>query len=123
MAMPRPGAGLPDKPALVDRESLRFTDDDGAFYNVLQLANIAGPEIRPEQFDALLVNAPEILPGLPGVAIQKVLHQQRHVFASFPQRRHLNRKDVKSVKQVAPEPACGNGIIEVAVGSGDYPNI
>ena len=118
MAMSRLRAGSPGKPASVDRESLRFTDDDGTFDNVLQFANIARPEIRLQQFEAFLVNGPKHLPCLPGVTIQKVLHKQRNVFASLPQRRHLNRKDVKSVEQLAPERACGDRTLEVAVRRG-----
>lgn len=111
------------KAAFVHGESLRITDNDGALDNILQFANIAGPGIRLKKGKTLTVNSLKSLAGLPGIAIKKVLHQQRNVFASFPERGHLNREDAKPVKQVTPKLACGDGSLEVAVGSGEYADI
>ena len=43
--------------------------------------------------------------------------------SSFPQRRHLNRKNVEPVKQVAPEHARSDSSLQVAVSGGNHPNI
>src|SRR6266850_7140057 len=53
----------------------------------------------------------------------KVLDQQRNVFSALPQRRHLNRKNVEPVKQVAPENARRDGSFQITVRSSNHPNI
>jgi hypothetical protein len=46
---------LPQKPTLIDGEDVSLPYDDGALDHVLQFTNIAGPLIRLQQVEALLV--------------------------------------------------------------------
>src|SRR5229473_4985831 len=57
------------------------------------------------------------------VTINEVLDQQGNVFSSFSQCRNFNRKDVEPVKQVAPEHTCSDGSLQIAVSSGNHPDI
>ena len=53
----------------------------------------------------------------------EVFHQQGNVFSSFPQRRNLDREDVKTVKQIAAKCTRCDSRLQIAVGGGDDPHI
>src|SRR3981081_1752513 len=53
----------------------------------------------------------------------EVFNQQRNVISSFPQRRNLNRENVKPVKQIATKCIPGDGSFQVAIGSSDDPHV
>src|SRR5260370_19363051 len=114
---------LPGKPALVDREILCVADDERSLNHVLQFADITRPRVRLKQIEAFLAHSPKALSCFPCVTINEVLDQQGNVLSSLPQSRHLNRKNVEPVKQVAPEHARGDGSLQVAVRSSNHPNI
>src|SRR5260370_460483 len=90
---------------------------------VLQLANVTRPGVRLKQFQALFVYPADALSCFTRITIDEVLNQQANVFLPFTQRRHLNRENVEPVKEVAPERARGDGRFQIAVSSGNHPNI
>src|SRR6267378_7006950 len=53
----------------------------------------------------------------------EVFDQQGNVFSSFPQRRNLDREDVKTVKQIAAKCTRCDSRLQIAVGGGDDPHI
>src|SRR6267143_1815722 len=114
---------LPRKPTLIDREIFCFAYNYRSLDDVLQFANITRPGVRLKQIEALFVDRLKALACFPCVAINEVLDQQGDVFSSFPQRRHLNRKNVEPVKQVATKGARGDGSLQVSVSGGNHPNI
>src|SRR2546422_7560978 len=54
---------------------------------------------------------------------QEVVREQRDVFGSLAQRRHVDRHDPQAVVEVFPHVARGDGGFWVAVGRGDEPHI
>src|SRR6202008_591256 len=113
----------PRKPNLIDREILRVAHDYGSLDDVLQFENIARPRVRLKQFQAPFVYTADVLSYFPRVTIDEVLNQHGNIFQPVPQRRHLDRKNVEPVKEVAPEHARSNGSLQIAVSSSDHPNI
>src|ERR1700733_4463711 len=111
------------KPTLIDCETLGFTYNDRTLNHVLQLANIARPGIRLQQIKALLTNCLKVLSCSSRKTIDEVPDEEGNVFSSFAQGRHLNWKNVEPVKQIAPERARRDGSLQVAVRSGNDPNI
>src|ERR1700730_7741365 len=55
--------------------------------------------------------------------IDEVLNQRGNIFPPFAQRRHLNRKNVEAVKQVATKVSSSDGCLQVTVGSSDHADI
>src|SRR6266852_8870342 len=114
---------LPREPTLIYREILGVAHDYRSLDDVLQFANVTRPGVRLEQFQALLVYPADALSCFPREPIDEVLHQQRNVFLSFPQRRHLDRKNVEPVKEVAPKCASSDSRLQVTVRGSNHPNI
>src|SRR5258708_37378018 len=114
---------LPRKPTLIDREILRVAHDYRSLDDVLQFANVTRPGIRLKHFQSLFVYPAYALSCFTRITIDEVLNQQANVFLPFTQRRHLNRENVEPVKEVAPERARGDGRFQIAVSSGNHPNI
>src|SRR5580693_1250780 len=76
-----------------------------------------------QQIEALLVDRRKMPACFPCVPIQEVGDKQGNVFASLPQGRQLNGKDVHPVKQVAAELAGFNRGLQVAIRGGDHPHV
>src|SRR5262249_32396792 len=108
------------QPALVDREFVGVTDDDGSLDDVLQLPHVPGPRGGPKIFERPLVAAPDRLSRLARVAIDEVFHQQRNVLRPLAQRRHRNRKHVQAIVEVAAERARLDRGLKVAVRRRDH---
>jgi hypothetical protein len=68
-----------------------------------------------KQIQRLFAYIPDVLACFPGIAIDEVLHQQRNVFLSLPQWRHLNRKNVEAVEKILAECAGSYGSLQVTV--------
>jgi hypothetical protein len=111
------------KPTLIDLEILQLTHDDRQVDHVVKFVNTTRPRVRLEQIEALLVNRLKALSRFPRETVSEVPYQQGKVFCSFSQGRHLNRKHVQPVKQVAPKCVSSDSRLQVAVGGGDHPNI
>ena len=55
--------------------------------------------------------------------MNEVLHQQRYVLASVPQRREQNGDDVQPVKQILPEPPVADQLRQIGVGGRNNPDV
>src|SRR6266403_691411 len=111
------------KPTRIHRKILCFADYDRALNDVLQFANISRPRIGQKQVQSFLVYPTEVLSGLSCEMMDEVLHQQRNVFSSFPQRRNLNGENVEAVKQIAAKCTRSDGSLQVAIGGSDDPHV
>src|SRR4029077_12945184 len=81
------------------------------------------PGVRLKQFQALFVYPADALSCFIRITVDEVLNQHGNIFLPFPQRRHLDRKNVEPVKEVTPERARGDGRFQIAVSSGNHPNV
>src|SRR5260370_24614310 len=102
---------------------LRVAHDYRSLDDVLQFANVTRPGVRLKQFQALFLYPADALSCFTRISIDEVLNQQANVFLPFTQRRHLNRENVEPVKEVIPERARSDGRFQIAVRSGNHPNI
>jgi hypothetical protein len=76
-----------------------------------------------KQFQALFVYPANVLSRFPRVTIDEVLNEHWNVFRSLPQRRHLDRKNVEPVKEVAPKCASSDSRAQVTIRCSNYPNV
>src|SRR5215470_16405707 len=114
---------LPGKPALINAEGRGFRNDHRALNHVLQFPNVSRPGVGLQQVQGLLIYLTDLLSDLPRVAVNKILYQQRNILLTFAQRRNLDGKDVKPVKEVAAESSSGYGGLQVSVCGGNDANI
>src|SRR5258708_21605630 len=114
---------LPRKPALNHREILCVAYDDRSLYDVLQFANVTRPRVRLKQFQAPFVYPANVLSRFPRVTIDKILNKHRNIFPSFPQRRHLDGKNVEPAKEVTPEYACRDSRLQVTIRRSNHADI
>ena len=61
------------QPALINNERVGFREDDCAFHDILQFADIAGPIVRFEELQRVLADVPDVLAGRLGVAPNEIL--------------------------------------------------
>ena len=61
------------QPALINNERVGFREDDCAFHDILQFADIAGPIVRFEEFQRVLADVPDVLASRLGVAPNEIL--------------------------------------------------
>src|SRR6267378_1137893 len=108
---------------LIHCEILCFADNYRPLDDVLQFANVTRPRVRLKQFQAPFVYPANVLSRFPRVTIDEVLNQHRNILPSFPQRRHLDGKNVEPVKEVTPEYACSDSRLQVTIGGSNHPNI
>ena len=89
---------------------------DAALHGVLQLANIAGPVVLPQQ----LVRGrggPEDSPVHSlRVLRHKMAGKQGDVFRAFAQRRHTDREDIQAEEQILPERPVPDRLLQVPIG-------
>src|SRR5258707_6520606 len=114
---------LPRQPTFIHREILRVAHDYRSLDDVLQFANVTRPGVRLKQFQALFVYPADALSCFARITIDEVLNEHRNIFLPFPQRRNLDRKNVKPVTEATPERARSDGRLQIAVSSSDHPNI
>src|SRR5258708_40357251 len=55
--------------------------------------------------------------------MKKIPNYQRIFSPPFPQRRHLDRKNVEPVKEIAPKRACGDSRLQVTIRGSNHPNV
>ena len=108
----------------VDLRQVRLLgDEDGPFDEVLQFPDVAGIGQPAEVLHRFSRDFDRFQTVLPGLLPGKILHQQRNVFPSLAQCRHLHRDEVDPVKEVFPELSLLYHLRQVAVGRTDNPRI
>ena len=75
---------------LEDIQFVPLREDHATLDEVFQLANITRPVGVHQRLHGLFRNGFNALLHLPGVAQNKIMHQERNVLASLAKRRNLN---------------------------------
>src|SRR5437588_212207 len=73
------------------------------------------PKTHAEQFRGLYLDAADGFAHLLAVLAEKMLREQRDVFAAIPQRGQRDGNHVDAVKQILAEPAVGDELGQVLV--------
>src|SRR5579863_6156197 len=76
-----------------------------------------------QQIQRFLVDRPEVLARASAVAPDEVLDEQQDILSPVPERRHLNRKHVESIKEISAKASIGHGGCQVTVGRRDHSNV
>src|SRR5882762_3640126 len=102
---------------------LTWRENNRAFQQIFQFANIAGPGVGHQGIHGVRGN---VLNGFVQPAaelLHEVADQQRNILAAFAKRRKLNRKNVEAVEKIAAEFAFGVQTAKIGVGGGDHANV
>ncbi|OPZ58915.1 MAG: hypothetical protein BWY87_01241 [Deltaproteobacteria bacterium ADurb.Bin510] len=91
----------------------------GTLDAVLEFAHVARPVVGQQQIDGRGRDAFDALAQFLGVLLDKVVRQQHHVAAALGEFGHVDREDVQTIVEVAPEMALLDALLEVAVGGRD----
>src|SRR6266436_5074958 len=105
------------------REILCFAHDDRSLNHVLQFADVPWPGVGAKQVEAFFGYPLYVLSHLPRAMIDEVFDQHRNVFSSFPQRRHINRKNVETVEEIAAKRTRLDGHLQVTVCGSNHSHI
>src|SRR5687767_9579601 len=93
---------------------------------VLKLAHVATPGTRPEICDALLAQlghpVAHLAMALPVVG-QEMIGEERDVLEPLAEWRQLDGNDAQPVEEIATEGALIDGLLWIAVGRRDEPDI
>ena len=86
----------------IDHRVLR-RQDDTAFDDVFEFADVARPVVRHHGVDGTLRETGQAPPMQPIELGQEVRHQQRNVLAPLAHGRHADRKDIEAEEQILAE--------------------
>jgi hypothetical protein len=100
----RMSQGVREVPGRIRKED--DPHDHCALNNILKLAHVSGPIVVHQAGTSLGRNGGRLPAQAPTELRQKVLGQQRDIFATLPQRRHSQGNDIQPVVQVLPEKPC-----------------
>ncbi len=98
-------------------------EDGGPLHDVAQLADVAGPRVPGEQFERLIREPRVGTVVVPAVKGQQPLGKWGDVLRALPERWDLDRDDIQPVKEVFPEPALLDRILQVGVRGGDESDV
>src|SRR5262249_61744784 len=98
-----------------------FAENERAFYDVLQLANVSRPVVALQKLQGLLGDIRDTFSGFLGVASNEVLDEQRNIFGSLAQRRNYDRKNIQPVEKVGAEGSRRHRSPQVTIGCRDHP--
>src|SRR5579883_1573643 len=98
-------------------------EQDGAFDEIFKLSDVARPGVVHERihnvgghvFNRFVLAATE--------GLHEIAHQERNVFAAFTERGNQDRKNVKTVIEIAAEFAVSDELSEVGIGGRDDAHI
>lgn len=88
---------------VIDADPHRSAQHRGTFDRVLELSNVAGPPVGTECVHGIWREAAEVATEAFLEPAKEMIRQQRHVSATFSQRRKVERDDVDAVVQVLAE--------------------
>ncbi len=92
--------------------------NDGAFDQVLQLANVARPRISHQRLHRRRRHARDRPVHAPGTLVGEIRDQQRNVLGPVTQRRDLDREDVEPVEQIRAKPLRVDHFLKIDVRRG-----
>src|SRR6266704_1807166 len=97
--------------------------DNRAFYQVLQLANVARPRIPLEGSHGFRRNAVDLLPHAAAKHLHEMRNKNGNVFPALSERRQQDGEDVQTIIQITPKLAAIDHLHEVPIGCRYQPNI
>src|SRR4029077_5517573 len=97
--------------------------DNRAFYQVLQLANVAGPRIPLEGSHGFRRNAIDLLPHPAAKHLHEMRNKSRNVFPALSQRRQRYREDIQTIVQVTAKLPASDHLDETPIACRDQPDI
>src|SRR6267154_3121641 len=77
--------------------------DNGAFHQVLQLADVARPGVRLERSHGFRSNAIDLLPHAAAKQLHEMRDKCRNVFPALSERRQQDGEDVQTIIQITPK--------------------
>lgn len=97
--------------------------DDGAFDDVLEFANVAGPVVGVEGLEELGGDVFDLAVVLRGIFGDEVAGEQEDVVATMSKRGGFDVDDIESIEEVFSEAALLDFFDEVFVGGSDDPHV
>ena len=104
-------------------ESCPLCENDGAFDEVFELPDVAGPAIPHHGVHGFFGNRFDPLVHAPRQFLGEVPNQQGNIFDAFAQRRRDDGKNVETIEQIAAKLPIGHHFVEIAIGCRHEPDI
>jgi hypothetical protein len=104
-------------------EGGRLAEDDGAFDDVLEFADVAGPVVVVEGLEAGVAEARDMDAVLAGEALEEVLGEKGDILPAFAEGGDVDGDDVEAEVEVLAELLAGDAQFELAVGGGEDADI
>ncbi len=97
--------------------------NDRTLDEVLQLANVAGPERSLQRVHRGAWNDGDPALERPRELVDEMMDERGNVVRPLAQRRHLYGKDIQPVIEIAAEQSIGDHLLEIAVRGRDQPHV
>jgi len=104
-------------------EAAIVREDHRSFDQVLQFPHIPRPRIGLKGRKRLGRNLIDALPHAPGKDLDVMQHEERDILGSLPERRQLDRKNVKTVVKIAAELIVIDHFRQISVRCRDQPDV
>ena len=98
-------------------------NDAGAFDDIPQFADVAGPMIILELGDACARESRLGTAQFSDRRFNEMFRQQRDIFHPFAQRRNLDGKHVEPIVKVFAKASRRHGLFEIAIGRGNHSHV
>src|SRR6266436_4535093 len=97
--------------------------DDGAFHQILQLADVARPRIPLEGGHGFRRNAVDLLSHPAAKQLHEMRNKSRNVFPALSQRRQQDWEDIQTIVQVTAKLPASDHLDETPIACRDQPDI
>src|SRR5690606_3560296 len=94
-----------------------------ALYDILKLANVAGPGVTQHRFNGVAREAFDLFGNFLECLLQKVFDQQGDVRHTFAQGGQLQVNHVDTIKQILAKTSLGNCLLEIFIGGQDAASV
>ena len=98
-------------------------EDDRAFDDIAQLADVAGPIICLQRGHGFIGDGRRTQALLGRITREEAVRERRNVVAPLCQRRHLHRDDVEPVEEILAEALLFHLIGQIARGGGNHAHV
>lgn len=100
-----------------------MAQDQAALDDILELPHVSGPGILNQSFQRRPIEILTRTLQTLGMIPKKMPGEERNIFGTFPQRGHMDGKDIQSVIQITAEPSLLNRSLQIGIRGGDYPHV